>query len=427
MSTTTFKCPRQTDREVISILQQLAEDAKVSAPGLYFVAFQGGGGHSINFDAVEANPILVEILGLAQASLQSIVLSGYPHPNGPRHLISVNRNSKELFDEVQVHWQAHEPIMSEPQFARLLGLAKHQLREVKIEGTLAGFANEEINKYYEARDATLTRLETINRELLFGIHERQKQLDAQFDEKVEKLRTEVKGEREALKVEFDGKAAELEGKSEALKKREAEFDTRESKYLRRELRKDMLTRLATLSEKFELTQGTRKLRLPITAFTLVFMAFFATMTVLSFVQTTDIIKVAGQDLTKLNWWQLGFLVLKQLGFAAAFLGGAWFYIKWNDRWFRQHADAEFMFKQLELDINRASWVVEMALEWKDEKGRELPPELLDRLTRNFSDKQHSTPMKLKHRQNLHPFCSGLPPISKLKHRAERRSNSTGKG
>ncbi len=42
-----------------------------------------------------------------------------------------------------------------------------------------------------------------------------------------------------------------------------------------------------------------------------------------------------------------------------------------------------MFKQMELDINRASWVVEMALEWKTEKGEEIPSELLEPLSRNL--------------------------------------------
>ena len=77
------------------------------------------------------------------------------------------------------------------------------------------------------------------------------------------------------------------------------------------------------------------------------------------------------------------MATKQLGFTAAFLLGGWFFIKWNDRWFRQHADAEFMLKQYELDVRRASWVVEMALEWAEEQETELPPGLLDHLARNL--------------------------------------------
>lgn len=57
-------------------------------------------------------------------------------------------------------------------------------------------------------------------------------------------------------------------------------------------------------------------------------------------------------------------------------------------WFRQHADEEFRLKRLELDIDRASWVVEMAMEWRDEKGFTIPEELIERLTRSlFVDRE----------------------------------------
>ena len=52
-----------------------------------------------------------------------------------------------------------------------------------------------------------------------------------------------------------------------------------------------------------------------------------------------------------------------IGFAFA----AVFYIRWNDQWLRQHADEEFRMRQLELDIDRASWITELALELGQEK------------------------------------------------------------
>ena len=73
-----------------------------------------------------------------------------------------------------------------------------------------------------------------------------------------------------------------------------------------------------------------------------------------------------------------------MGIAATII----FYIRWNDSWFRQHADEEFQLKRFELDIDRASWVVEMALEWKDEKGTEIPEELIERFTENLFKDQN---------------------------------------
>lgn len=55
------------------------------------------------------------------------------------------------------------------------------------------------------------------------------------------------------------------------------------------------------------------------------------------------------------------------------------YIKWNDQWFRDHADAETKNKQLHAHILRASWLAEMFFEGK-EKDKQIPEQLLDRLS-----------------------------------------------
>ena len=79
----------------------------------------------------------------------------------------------------------------------------------------------------------------------------------------------------------------------------------------------------------------------------------------------------------------------------SFAGTIGFYIKWADNWARQHADEEFKLRQLELDFDRASWLVEMALEWKEERGAEIPKELVDRLSRGLFVKG-SSKGELKH-------------------------------
>jgi len=68
---------------------------------------------------------------------------------------------------------------------------------------------------------------------------------------------------------------------------------------------------------------------------------------------------------------------------ASLFGVLTFYIRWSDDWSKRHAEEEFKLKRLELDFDRASWVVEMALEWSDEKDGAIPPELVDALTQNL--------------------------------------------
>lgn len=380
MSNLSFRCPRLTDRD---LALRLSNIAKAFGPGgiqFYFVPFAGADGRYYNIDDLQADETFQQLAAQNSATCASLVLALPVAGPNKWHFLRVIRKPGDFFDDVEAEWNSGRPL-PEWQFAKLLALARQELGEIKIGEALSGFPNHTINRYLEARDATLSRLETVNEELLFGIHERQKQMDAEQQKKSEQLEASFKKRHEELQAQYDAKREELEAAEAAFKAREAEFETHESKYLRRQLRQDMLNSLEAFKSKFELTPGTQRLRLPILVFTVMLLIFFGVLMAVGFYQTFDLLK--GQDLSKINWSAVLTLSLKQLGITAAFVGVAWFFIKWNDRWFRQHADAEFMFKRLELDVNRASWVVEMAMEWKAEKGTEIPTELLDRLTRNL--------------------------------------------
>jgi hypothetical protein len=81
-----------------------------------------------------------------------------------------------------------------------------------------------------------------------------------------------------------------------------------------------------------------------------------------------------------NPYHFGRQIATTLGFAIT-LG---FFIRWLNNWSQQHADEEFYMKRFELDFERASFVVEWALEWAKEK-QEVPPYLIERLSRNLFD------------------------------------------
>jgi hypothetical protein len=77
------------------------------------------------------------------------------------------------------------------------------------------------------------------------------------------------------------------------------------------------------------------------------------------------------------------VVANQIGLAIAFLGSATFFIRWNHQWFQKHADEEFRLKRLDLDIDRANWLVELALEWKNITKSDIPSDLIDKLARSL--------------------------------------------
>ncbi len=91
------------------------------------------------------------------------------------------------------------------------------------------------------------------------------------------------------------------------------------------------------------------------------------------------------------------LTIKQVALTLGAVGLGFFYIRWLNRWFHQHADAEFELKQFQLDIDRASWLVETVLEWKASKDEAIPDTLLTSLTRNlFSGDERDQSEQLKH-------------------------------
>jgi hypothetical protein len=82
----------------------------------------------------------------------------------------------------------------------------------------------------------------------------------------------------------------------------------------------------------------------------------------------------------------------------ALFGTVIYYLKWSDRWFREHAEAEFAAKRQKADIVQASWLAELVSEWTSQNGqRELPKELLEAYTRNIF--RASGPV----RETEHPF------------------------
>jgi hypothetical protein len=76
-------------------------------------------------------------------------------------------------------------------------------------------------------------------------------------------------------------------------------------------------------------------------------------------------------------------LIKQGVLAAIFVGAVLYYVRWMNRWFEEHSSAEFLLKQFQLDVDRASRVVETALEWRRDQKAEIPSPLLDGITRNL--------------------------------------------
>ncbi len=107
----------------------------------------------------------------------------------------------------------------------------------------------------------------------------------------------------------------------------------------------------------------------------------------------------GQVASPDHWAQWVRLGLSTAGFVAALI----YYIKWADSWARKHADAELNLRQFELDLNRASWVVETSLEWKRDGQDKIPDDLLKALTKGLFDSSQTQSESARDLWRLQPL------------------------
>lgn len=228
--------------------------------------------------------------------------------------------------------------------------------------------------------ATLERLESLNESLIRETHTYRTKIDEEYLERKKEIEDKYKQDAKLLKGKFSEKSDKLDLEKAELENLRNSLDDRNNTHARREIRKDILKEIKNRQEKFELTTGTNRLRKPIFIAMLGLITVFVVFGIVSIFEFYELIK--GTDYNKII-----LVAAKQLAYSVGVICSILYLIRWQNRWFEQHATSEFQLKQFELDMERASWLVETSLEWKDAKGTAIPAELLDSLSKNlFSDK-----------------------------------------
>lgn len=183
----------------------------------------------------------------------------------------------------------------------------------------------------------------------------------------------AKSEQASLEEWKRAQLEDLDVERMRLAEREKQLDDRNNTHVRRELRKNLQDNLKSYKEKFELTKGTRDLRRPVWAAVMAVEVVCVVLIVIVFYSAPQ----GGDIWDRVAFWAKG-IGLTFFGAAIAI----WF-LKWLTQWSARHADAEFQLRQLELDIDRASWVVETAFEWKSSQESSIPEPLLSAISRNL--------------------------------------------
>lgn len=250
---------------------------------------------------------------------------------------------------------------------------------------------DDLEKYYSARETSLGRLESKISEVATYFTEfrleQENQLAAASNALVDKHATriaELEAQNKSRQVKLDEREKELEERTKTL-------DDRASKHARRETYKDIKKIIKDRTTKFELTTETIKKRESVQKATFWGLIAIGVLFLICF----------GINMwkTEANW----IAVVSQFGLAIALATLLTFYIRWQNQWFKEHANEELRLQKLDLDIDRATWLVELAMEWQNETEKEMPAEMLNKLSQSlFTDAERSTDM-----HPLESLISGL--------------------
>jgi hypothetical protein len=365
MASREYQTITRPDAEVVAAFKKI--DAELTAGGQSRIQIHLASGHNQPFNLtlgeLEGNAQLGEFLKSTQALAVHLQLNLPSVPKGAN--VSVIRQAG--LDKVTIQFADQ---LEGATAAKFLGVINKHIPGFEAPASIQKILGDELQEFYARRDASLMRLEQLSQKLIEDNQQYRQRVDEEAAAERKKLEQEQQQRLDKLQQNFEEKDAALKQREESLETRSKELDDRASRHVRRQIRKEFLEKLASREEQFRLSKSTNTKRIGI------HLQFWLLLIVAFAIGYFGFRAVTADPKDPYAYVRL---LIGIIGFAAASV----YYLRWTDRWFRQHADEEFRLRRLGLDFDRASWIVEMALEWKQEKQEEIPRELIDRLTANL--------------------------------------------
>ena len=386
MAHETLFVPKQSDKLVINCFRKIAEEYDIASFTVSAFGYSSFEIQSSNYGKpvgilktlLEEDSNLINIITLTLSGFSlTFKKGGHDEPPSP------------YFDGIRI--RDNDSDLDQINRIKIGATLTKELRAFEPGRTIQG-PSEEQNQLQTLHQSMLERLETTATTLIEKLAEYEQRQQSKFLDNEAKRDEEVQKYKEQLYREHEDKDKALEERERELNERIAEVDNRENTHVRRGLRDALLKEIQKRSDEFKLTKGTNKLRLPIHAACITGLLVITYGAIFYANQLTGFISV-----TEFHTLPFVILTVKQIALTLGAVGLGFFYIRWLNRWFHQHADAEFELKQFQLDIDRASWLVETVLEWKASKDESIPDKLLASLARNlFSGDDREQSEQLKH-------------------------------
>lgn len=378
-----FDIARQTDKRVLAACRKLHRE------GVF--PWKSGSLSTLAGVKVTVTPEGSPQSGLLERILdkQAEIVSMYTFSIKENYSVTITRAKDSLFDRVKIFLGQGKVVLDIPETQIVdleAGLRKH-LKALGARQSITAILGKEMRTYYEAREAELEQLEGIvssaQEKLLDAAVGTQQKLEDEFAKRKARLDEELEFRGTQVAAKLAAREDQLSEREASLAERVRELDDRDNRHARRSIRKDLKKEFEKRSSEFRLTQGTQLLRRSVWWFTVSLIVIFGTGFGISSWQSFQAIASQIGSSGNSPGFLLWVLIIRQALFGVAFGGASIFFIRWNNGWFEQHATEEFKLKRMEIDFDRASWLVEMAMEWKEEQGAEIPTQLLDSLSENL--------------------------------------------
>ncbi|MEZ5593809.1 MAG: hypothetical protein R3F53_25105, partial [Gammaproteobacteria bacterium] len=256
MSQDSICIPKHSDRTIYNCLLEILKEHKLSLITITPIAINQ---LEVNNKNLETPPELLEdIINQENSLVREYVLS----INNGAFIITIDRESDSPFYD-KVRFKNQNNGLSEIKRIKIISKISSDLHAFDPERKINNPIPEEQQQLFALNQSSLDRLENLNIDLIEKGQEFLKAIDDKVVEKIGVLEEDFSKKESALKEEFSKKEQELQKKEEALTARAKEIDDRDNTHVRRQLRQDLIQEIKDRSEKFNLTEGTVKLRWPV--------------------------------------------------------------------------------------------------------------------------------------------------------------------
>ncbi|WNJ91113.1 hypothetical protein [Bosea sp. 685] len=382
-----FRVPSANDRTIISLFDELMQEHGFNPCSIHLRGAPRGYTRTDNqslFEQLTKKKLHTLRIVSSHGPIVAVtytrgIFVPNPHGHGLQHIHSPSWDTIEVSPASQ---EANDPIA----VATIIELINKRL-PMPMGGTDdLGPAEAAVASHV----AMVERLEQTLTDMAERHGAQQAKLQEEFDQRRQKLIEETDALRATTVADLDGERQSVAVQRQELDERAKELDDRQNTHVRRDIRRELKVQLAEYKTAFGLTAGTKGLRTPI---------HWAVAVVLVVV-IAGVVLFASQTPPN-DGWPYALFLAKPLGLTFVGVVIATWYINWMNRWFERHADVEFRLKELELDIDRASWVVETAFEWKKAGEDAMPDKMLEAIGRNLFAGREETP------------AAGLNPVDQL--------------